>query len=161
MEKGWRVSYGEIRHYWLWVYQFAYSHNFRGNNHTHFVTQNDVFGSTHPPHSWKRQVWHNTFAWFCKTPYIGTIGNRTNAKGLPTITFFTKTENIAIKITRSFTWVSHMARQAASLIDGAFEVCSRKFWYACATFDSGQLRNNLKLGQILVRVMGYNICDRT
>ena len=35
-------------------------------------------------HSWKHQLWPNVFFWL-KTTCIGTIGNRTTAKGLPTI----------------------------------------------------------------------------
>ena len=31
--------------------------------------------------------------------------------------------------------------------DGAFEFCSRKFWWVCTTFNSGQLRNNFRLGE--------------
>ena len=82
-----------------------------------------------PTHSWKRQGWRN-FCCCCKASYTGTIGNRNNCKR-PTCytmtTLFTKID-ITIKVTKSFNWVSHMALQAGSLVDGTFEFCSRKFW---------------------------------
>ena len=69
----------------------------------HAKRQYDVFVSTHPPTFEKFR--RNQIFFCCKTSYIGTLANRTTAKGLPITPkyhYSTKIENITIKITKSF-----------------------------------------------------------
>ena len=77
----------------------------------HAKRQNDVFNSTRPPTPENVRC--------CKTSYIGTIGNSTTAKKLPTIPqqlYLKKIENIRIKNNKIFQLISHMALQAVPLI---------------------------------------------
>ena len=115
-----------------------------------------------PTHSWKRQGWRN-FCCCCKTSYTGTVGNWNNCKR-PTcytmITLFTKID-ITIKVTKSFTWVSHMALQAGSLSTEPSNSVPGSSDRRAQLLMVGNFEIIWNLEKILACVVHHNICNHT
>ena len=81
----------------------------------HAKGQNEVFDSTHPPTS--ENVRCDQIFFFLSTILHRYHWRQSNCKKPTMITWFDQNGNITIKITKSFTPVSHMTLQAALLID--------------------------------------------